>query len=139
MSDLYGVIGKSEMKNLLADPQDADLIAIPCKPGNNVVLAGTVMFRGEDGLYSPAKKEDIVATKSLAVLKEDVDTGAGPIEVEVTAEDAAAYRKGRFIDGAVAASDGALEASHKLILRQQGIVFNQMESTETFENKTSGE
>lgn len=138
--DLYGVIGKSEMKNLLADPQDADLIAIPCKPGNEVITAGTVMVRGEeDGLYSPAKKTDIVATNSLVVLKEDVDTGAGPIEAETTAEDAAAYRKGRFVDGAVVASDGPLDASHKLVLRQQGIVFDEKESTKTFDNKTSGE
>lgn len=141
MSDLYGVIGASETKNLLADPQGADVIAVPCTPGNEVVKAGTVMFREENGMYSPAAADNITAGNMLVVLKEDVDTGSKPESgAEATAEDAAAYRAGRFIDGAVTlASDAAVEAAHKVVLRQQGIVFDVKESTETFDNNVSGE
>lgn len=140
MSTLYGTVGKKEFKNLLADPQGADIISIPCTPGNNSVSAGTVMFREENGMYSPATSDKVTASNMLVVLKEDVDTGAKPgSSVEVTAEDAAAYRAGRFIDGAVTlASDAALEKSHKVILRQQGIVFNVKETVDTFENKVTG-
>ena len=140
MSKLYEVIGKREMKNLLADPQDADVIAIPCTPGNDLVPAGTVMFRDTTGMYSPATADKVTGEYMLVVLKEDVDTGSKPQEGEVTAEDAIAYRKGRFIDGAVTLASGTeLDASNKVVLRQQGIVFDKKESTETFENKTSGE
>lgn len=138
MSELYGTIGKKTYSNLLSDPNGAEVIAIPCTPGNGVITAGKIMFREETGLWSPAKKADVTGEKMLAVLKEDVDTG-GEIEGEATAEDAAAYRSGRFIDGAVAASDGAIDAAHKLALRQQGIVFGVKESTETFDNKKSSD
>lgn len=140
MSDLYKVIGKSEMKNLLADPQDADLIAIPCTPGSGVVKAGTVMFREGNGMYSPASGDKVKAENMLAVLKEDVDTGGKPESgMEAVAEDAAAYRRGRFIDGAVKlAEDAELGAAHKAALRQQGIVFGVKESASTFDNKLTG-
>ena len=91
-------------------------------------------------MYSPATSDKVTASNMLVVLKEDVDTGEKPgSSVEVTAEDAAAYRAGRFIDGAVTLASGtALEESHKVILRQQGIVFNVKETADTFENKVTG-
>lgn len=131
MSNLFGNIGKFDYDYLLADPNGADKIAIPCKPGNGVIARGTVMFREANGMYSPAAASDAVATNSLVVLDEAVDTSADAS----IAEDAAAYRAGRMIDGRVKLKDGAeLTDSVKLVLRQQGIVFNHMVGGEPYNN-----
>lgn len=37
---MYEVIGTNNPEYLLADPQGADIIAIPCEPGNGVVKRG---------------------------------------------------------------------------------------------------
>lgn len=141
MSDLYSVIGTSTPTNLLSDPQDADKIAIPCEPGNDDIPAGTLMYRKESGLWAPAASEQVVNTNQLAVLKEAVSTGSAPeSEQTAVAEDGIAYRAGRFIDGAVTlAAKAALTEAHKVVLRQQGIVFNRKEGTDTFDNKVTGE
>lgn len=140
MSELYSTIGTRIYTNLLADPQGADVIAIPCKPGNGDVAAGTVMYREASGLYSPAAAAQVTAANQLVVLKEDVATGAAPeAGTTATAEDAAAYRAGCFIDGVVKLAAGAaLTAAHKAVLRGQNIVFDVKESTETFNNTVSG-
>lgn len=140
MSGLYDVIGTRNYTNLLADPQGADVIGIPCKPGNGNVATGTVMYREATGLYSPAASAQIVATNQLVVLKEDVSTGDAPAAGETaTAEDAAAYRAGCFIDGAVKLAEGAaLTDAHKAVLRGQNIVFDVKEATGTFDNSVSG-
>lgn len=140
MSELYSTIGTRTYANLLADPQGADVIAIPCKPGNGEVAAGTVMYREASGLYSPAAAANVVTTNQLVVLKEDVATGDAPEAGETaTAEDAAAYRAGCFIDGAVKLAGGtALTDAQKVILRGQNIVFDKKESAETFENTVTG-
>ena len=133
---LYKKIGESNPTYLLSDPQGADKIAIPCKPGNGVVGRGTLMFREDNGMYSPAAAADLVATKSLVVLDETVDTDANA----TVAEDAAAYRAGRMIAGKVLLKDGsAPNAAAALVLRQQGIVLNQMMDTATeFNNEVGG-
>lgn len=133
---LYKKIGESNPTYLLSDPQGADKIAIPCKPGNGVVGRGTLMFREDNGMYSPAAAADIVATKSLVVLDETVDTDANAN----IAEDAAAYRAGRMIAGKVLLKDGsAPNAAAQLVLRQQGIVLNQMMDTAPdFNNEVGG-
>lgn len=140
MSELYEVIGTRNYDQLLADPQGADVIAIPCKPGNGTVKRGTVMYREASGLYSPAASAQIVSTNQLVVLNEDVDTGSAPASGETAvAKDAAAYRAGRFVSGRVKlAADAALTDAHKVILRLQNIVFDQMESTTTFDNTVTG-
>lgn len=140
MSELYGVIGTRTYDQLLADPQGADVITIPCKPGNGAVKCGTIMYREATGLYSPAASEQIVNTNQLVVLNEDVDTGSAPASGTVAvAVDAAAYRAGRFADGRVKlAADVALTDAHKVILRMQNIVFDQMENTATFDNTVTG-
>lgn len=140
MSDLYGTIGTRSYANLLADPQGADVISIPCKPGNSTVAAGTVMYREATGLYSPAASANVTAANQLVVLKEDVETGDAPESGKTaTAEDAAAYRAGCFVDGAVKLAAGAaLTAAHKAVLRGQGIVFDKAESVETFNNTVTG-
>jgi hypothetical protein len=139
MSDLYATVGTSNYDQLLADPQGADVISIPCTPGKGTVKRGTIMFREKTGMYSPAASANVVDTNMLVVLNEDVDTGSTPGSGEtVTAEDAAAYRSGRFISGRVTlASDAAITAEHKVVLRKQGIVFDTKESAETFNNEVT--
>ena len=134
MTDLYSTIGSRAYDNLLADPQGADVIAIPCRPGNGSIKRGTVMYRESSGLWSPAASGQITTSYMLAVLNEDVETGDS-VEPGAVAEDAAAFRAGRFIDGKVKlASNADVTAAHKVVLRMQGIVFNPMESADTFQN-----
>lgn len=136
MSELYGVVGTKDYTNLLADPQGADVIAIPCEPGNGDIPAGTVMYRKTTGLYAPAASAQITTDNMLVVLGEDVKTGAAIVPGSV-AEDAKAYRAGRFIDGAVVlAANSPLTAAHKVVLRLEGIVFGVKEGTATFDNGT---
>lgn len=130
---LYEVIGTNNPEYLLADPNGADLIAIPCKPGNGKINRGTVMYRGTDGMWLPASAAEAVDTNMLAVLDESVDTTASA----TVAEDARAFRAGRLIAGKVTLKDGAeLTAAVQLALRKQGIVFDQMVGTGTFTNGT---
>lgn len=140
MAELYGVIGTSNTVNLLADPQGADKIAIPCEPGNGDIPAGTLMYRKDSGLWAPAASAQVVNTNQLAVLKEAVASGAAPASGETAvAEDGIAYRAGCFIDGAVTlAASATLTEAHKVILRQQNIVFDKKESTTTFTNTVTG-
>lgn len=140
MSEMYSTIGNRAYSNLLADPQGADLISIPCEPGNGDVAAGTVMYRKSSGLYAPAATAQVTASNQLVVLKEDVATGAAPGSGKTaTAEDAAAYRAGCFVDGAVKLAAGAaVTAAHKVILRGQNIVFDVKETTGTFDNTVTG-
>lgn len=140
MSEMYSTIGSRAYSNLLADPQGADLISIPCEPGNGDVAAGTVMYRKSSGLYAPAATAQVTASNQLVVLKEDVATGAAPGSGKTaTAEDAAAYRAGCFVDGAVKLAAGAaVTAAHKVILRGQNIVFDVKETTATFDNTVTG-
>lgn len=130
---MYEVIGTNNPEYLLADPNGADLIAIPCKPSNGKINRGTVMYRDEDGMWLPAGAAEAVDTNSLAVLDESVDTDANT----TIAEDARAFRAGRLIAGKVTLKEGAvLTPAVQLALRKQGIVFDQMVSTTTFKNNT---
>lgn len=136
MSELYKTIGTSNYTNLLADPQGADVIAIPCEPGNGAIPAGTVMYRKSTGLYAPAADGQVSASYMLVVLKEDVDTG-DTVTAGAVAEDAGAYRAGCFIDGAVVlAEEAALSDANKVVLRTMGITFDKKEGTGTFDNST---
>ena len=74
--NLYETIGKSNPTYLLADPEGADAIGIPCEPGNGTVARGTVMTRKETGMYAPAESADVTETATLCVLDETVDTDA---------------------------------------------------------------
>ena len=134
MSDLYSVVGTSANKQLLADPQGADVVAVPVEPGNGNIKRGTILYRKATGLWAPAASGNILTTNMLVVLNEDIASGDS-VGVGAVAEDAAAYRAGRFISGKVTlASDGTVTDAHKVVLRKQGIVFDQMESTDTFNN-----
>lgn len=134
MSKMYDVIGTSKVNYLLADPEGADVITIPCMPGNGTIARGTVMYRMDNGMYAPASASEAVATKSLVVLDEETDTSADA----TIAENARAYRAGKLIASRVKLkSDAALTAAVTLVLRQQGIVLKQMagEASE-FNNST---
>lgn len=136
MSSLYDVIGTATYDNLLADPEGADVISIPCEPGNGDIPAGTVMYRASSGLYKAASNSEISTSYFLVVLKEDVSTG-DTVEAGAVAEDAAAYRAGCFVDGAVfLASKSPLSDANKVVLKLGGIVFDKKDSTGTFDNST---
>ncbi len=129
---MYEVIGKNQPDYLLADPEGADIIAIPCEPGNGTVNRGTVVYRKSSGMYAPATAADVVATNLLAVLNETVDTEADTS----VAEDAAAYRAGRMIYGRVfLKGDAKLSVAEIAVLRGEGIVFDQMDTADEFNNK----
>ena len=141
MSELYGVIGKTGYANLLADPLGADRIMISCEPGEGDLVAGTVMYRKESGLWAAATNSEVTSENMLAVLAEDVAAGTKPEhEQTAVAEEGIAYRAGTFIEGAVTLkAKAALSAENKVVLRLQNIVFGQKETTTTFNNKVSGE
>ncbi len=131
---MYEVIGKNNPEYLLADPQGADVIAIPCEPGNGTVKRGTVMYRKASGMYAPAAGANVTAENLLAVLDESVDTDANM----AVAEDARAYRGGRLIYGKVTLdNDAALSAENIVTLRGQGIVLDQMDTAAAFTNSAS--
>jgi hypothetical protein len=123
---MYRTIGQNSPDYLLADPQGADVIAIPMEPNNGTVKRGTVVYRKSNGMYAPAASANVASTNYLAVLDEEVNTNANL----VVAEDARAYRAGRLIAGKVKlASDADLTAAHIAVLRLQGLVLNQMTDT----------
>lgn len=140
MSEFYNVVGSMSYDALLADPMGADLISIPCEPGNGDIARGTVMYRKSSGMYAPAASANVVSTNMLVVLNEAVATGTTPASgVTVTAEDATAYRAGCFVDGAVKlAAAAAVTEAHKVILRAQGIVFEKKDSISAFTNTVTG-
>ena len=132
MAEMYGVVGTSNPTYLLADPQGADVFAIPCEPGNGVVKRGTVMYRKASGMWAPAAAAQAVITNQLCVLDEEVDTTADA----AIAEDARAFRAGCFIKGKVTlAADAAITDAVETVLRAQNIVFDRMVETTTFNNE----
>lgn len=132
MAELYSKVGTSNPTYLLADPQGADKIAVSMEPGNGVVKRGTVIYRKDTGFWAPAAAAQAVITNQLAVLDDEVDTTA---DARI-AEDAAAFRAGHFIYGKVTlAADAAVTAAVEVVLRAQGIVFDRMVSTATFNNE----
>lgn len=121
--EMYKVLGTNNPDYLLADPQGADVIAVPMEPGNGTVKRGTVVYRKANGMYAAAASAQVTDAYYLAVLDEDVNTNADM----VVAEDARAFRAGRLVAGKVKlAADAAVSAAHALVLRLQGIVLEQM-------------
>lgn len=136
---MYGTIGTSTPEMLLAKPYDADIIGIPCEPGNGTVKRGTIMYRKASGLWAPAASANVVTSNLLAILDETVDTTGRTIPGATTtttiAEDARAYRSGHFVWGKVTlANDGTVTAAHAVVLARQGIVFDHMVETAVFDN-----
>lgn len=136
--ELYGTIGTRSYDNLLADERNAQTIAINMEPGNGTVKRGTVVYRKESGFWAPAAAANAIITNQLAVLDETVDTAGIVGEETTTAEVARAFRSGTFITGKVTlASDAAVTAAVYVVLREQGIVFDQIVGGATFDNKVS--
>ena len=139
--NLYSKIGESGYNQLLADPQGADVIAVPVEPGDGDLARGMVLYRKANGLWAPAATSQMSTSYDLVVLNEDVATGASLTDGAV-AEDAAAYRAGHFIEGKVlyynssASEYQKVTAAHKLVLRQLGIVLDQAENAAEFDNGT---
>lgn len=137
MSNMYGVIGTSQENYLLADPQGADVIAVPVEPGNGEIKRGTLLYRAESGLYKPAGSSQITTSNYLVVLSEDVNTGENSATGAI-AEDAASYRGGRFISGKVMYNNSGtlteVTPAHKAVLRLMGILFDVDENAGEFAN-----
>lgn len=134
---MYKTIGTWDPSYLLADPNGAQPISIPCAPGNGVIERGQIMKRGSNGMYVPAAAADIVNTNYLVVVDDVVDTTEKNATV---AAEARAYRAGRLIESKLLLSGGGtLTAAHKLVLRQQGIMLDiLMEDAAEFNNSTEG-
>lgn len=136
--NLYDTIGERKYDNLLADERNAETIAINMEPGSGIVKRGTVVYRKATGFWAPAAAANAVITNQLAVMDETVDTTGIAGEGTTTAEVARAFRSGTFITGKVTlAADAAVTAAVAVVLRTQGIVFDQMVGGETFDNKVS--
>lgn len=136
--NLYDTIGERQYDNLLADERNAETIAINMEPGNGIVKRGTVVYRKATGFWAPAAAANAVITNQLAVMDETVDTAGIAGEGTTTAEVARAFRSGTFITGKVTlAADAAVTVAAAVVLRTQGIVFDQMVGGETFDNKVS--
>ncbi len=132
--EIYAVLGTSADYSLLAGTGTETTIGVALTPGKGVVKRGTIIQRGEDGLYAPAKTGEM-ANGECAVLISDNDTGN---EASGVAGSAAAYKTGRFIASAlILAEEGELTAADLLELRRQGIVTDG--DGETINNEVSGD
>ena len=130
---LYETVGTASYVNLLADPNHAQKLTVPVAPGQATLTKGTVLYRGANGMYSAAATAQVTDSNYLVVLAEDVDTTVSA----TIAEDADAFRAGVFIDGKVKLAAGAaLTAAHKVVLREQGIVFSPDTNAAEFNNVT---
>lgn len=123
--DLYAVIGTSQDYSLLAGTGDEKTIGVALKPGSGVIKRGTVIQKGEDGLYVPAKTGEM-ANGECAVLISENDTGA---EASGVAGSATAYKTGRFLSSVLKLASGDLSAADLLELRRQGITVDGMNGT----------
>lgn len=118
--ELYETIGTKTYANLLADPKGADPIAINVLPGQGALAKGQLLYKNSAGLYVIATTSQLTTSYDLVVLGEDLAANTGAV-----ADVATAYRAGTFIEGKVFYTEGtALSDDYKLVLRQQGIVFD---------------
>lgn len=121
---MYETIGTNNPSYLLANPQGAERIAIPCAPGNGIVPRGTIMVHTGEGGYFPAAAEDLTGGDPvmIAVLDETVDTTGREVSDGVACEVARAYRTGRLIRNKVMLADeGELTFAVESVLNTHGI------------------
>lgn len=123
MENLFGTIGQSDVKDLLATG-NCRPVAVSLEPGSGVIPFGTLIYRKSSGLYAVAAAAQISASYNLLVLKDnaDVSTNAG---IGIAA---AAYESGCFKAGTVKKADGnggyeAVSAAEAIVLREFGITF----------------
>ena len=123
MENLFGTIGQSDIKDLLATG-DSRPVAVNLEPGSGVIPYGTLIYRKSSGLYAPAAAAQISASYNLLVLKDNVDVSTSA----AVAVAAAAYESGCFKAGCVKKADGNgdyedISAAEAIVLREFGIVF----------------
>lgn len=137
--ELFKEIGRNDPSYLIASPVGMDIISVSMKPGNGTVKRGTVIYRdAATGMWAPAAAAQVVATNQLAVIDETVDATGVHSGSTTIAESARAYRAGHFVTGKVTLkNDATLTAAAEVALRAQGIVFNRMVDTATFDNTTN--
>lgn len=123
MENLFGTLGQSDVKDLLATG-DSKAVAISLEPGSGTIPAGTLIYKKTNGFYAPAAAAQISTSYNLLVLKDDTDisTSAG---IGIAA---AAYESGCFKAGKVLKDDGnsgyeAVSAAEAIVLREFGITF----------------
>lgn len=124
MENLFGTLGQSEVKDLLATSQNTRAVAVSLEPGSAVIPYGTLIYRKSSGLYAPAAAAQIDGSYNLLVLKDDADV----TENAGIAIAAAAYESGCFKAGTVKKADGnggyeAVSAAEAIVLRTFGITF----------------
>lgn len=123
MENLFGTIGQSDVKDLLATGNSRP-VAVNLEPGSVTLPAGALIYRKASGLYALAAAAQISASYNLLVLANDADisTSAG---IAIAAK---AYESGCFKAGKVLKDDGnsgyeAVSAAEAIVLRQFGITF----------------
>lgn len=124
MENLFGTIGQSDVKALLATNTDAKPVAVSIEPGHGTIPYGCLIYRKSSGLYAPAAAGQISDSYNLLVLKDNVDTTTNA----AIAVAAAAYERGEFLAGKVLKDDGnsgyeAVSAAEAIVLRRYGITF----------------
>ena len=126
VKEIYSVLGQAVDISLLAGTGTEKAIGVALKPGNGLILRGTVIQKDADGLYGPAATGEM-ANGECAVLASDEDTGD---EASGVAGSASAYKSGCFIrNKLVLAAGGTLSAADLLELRRQGITVDGEEET----------
>lgn len=123
MENLFGTIGQSDVKDLLATGNSRP-VAVSLEPGSVTLPAGALIYRKASGLYALAAAAQISASYNLLVLANDADisTSAG---IAIAAK---AYESGCFKAGTVKKADGnggyeAVSAAEAIVLREFGITF----------------
>lgn len=122
---MYGTIGQSRDFSLLAGTGTERVIGVSVKPGSGLLERGTLVQKGADGLYAPAKTGSL-ASGACAVLENDTDTGS---EASGIAPSAAAYASGLFLSAKLKLKTGSLTAADLLELRRQGILTDNMDGS----------
>lgn len=117
VKDMYAILGQAADISLLAGTGMEKEIGVALKPGSGLILRGTLIQKGADGLYVPAKTGEM-ANGECAVLIHDENTGD---EASGVAGSASAYKAGRFIRGKLILAAGELTDADLLELRRQGI------------------
>ena len=123
MENLFGTIGQSDVKGLLATG-NSRAVAVSLEPGSVTLPAGALIYRKSSGLYALAAAAQISASYNLLVLADaaDISTNAG---IAIAAK---AYESGCFKAGKALKDDGnsgyeAVSAAEAIVLRQFGITF----------------
>ena len=123
MENLFGTIGQSDVKDLLATGNSRP-VAVNLEPGSVTLPAGALIYRKESGLYALAAAAQISASYNLLVLANDADisTSAG-IAIAAKAYESGCFKAGKVLKDAGNSGYEAVSAAEAIVLRQFGITF----------------